>query len=283
MCKQQFVSATAPARVKLPRLYTPCDTYPFFVVDCHPCSRGVRALLARATPHEHQTHTTMYADEYGYEPEEPQEAIYNWIKEEVRVPPKPKRYRSKHNPKAGVTGSTLRVNKKAAGTFGRPSQRSQPTNYLKAGSKMGKGTTTMRKRTSCARVCVCVCVCCVAFESVGRCCGRAMLPAQLAHHPVVRAAKQFRRTAAAPRKSAVPRRDERPVYGLKTSKNFVVSNAVENILAGPFRGVCWLDALRSHLSVPPSPLTQLPRWWTTAVWTTPRSRTTARCPPTCTR
>lgn len=129
-------------------------------------------------------------DYYGYAPAEPEEAIYNWIKEEVKVPPKPRRYRSKHDAKAEVTGSTLRVKKAAAGTFGRPSQKSNPRQYLKAGSKMGKGTSTLGK------------------------------------------SKRFTRTDGA-RKAAVPRRDERPVYGLKTSKNFVVSNAVENILAAP--------------------------------------------------
>mmetsp|Transcript_82784 Transcript_82784/g.200643 ORF Transcript_82784/g.200643 Transcript_82784/m.200643 type:complete len:265 (+) Transcript_82784:180-974(+) len=44
--------------------------------------------------------------------------------------------------------------------------------------------------------------------------------------------KKFRRAAPA-RKAPVPSRDDRPLYGLKTSKNFVVSNAVENILAAP--------------------------------------------------
>ena len=47
----------------------------------------------------------------------------------------------------------------------------------------------------------------------------------------VSTAGRFNRTGGR-RKAAVPRRDDRPVYGLKTSKNFVVSNAVENILAG---------------------------------------------------
>lgn len=132
----------------------------------------------------------MYGgDDYYYE-EEQGEAIYNWIKEEQPVPAKPRRYRSKHNPKAPVSGSTLRVQKSAAGTFGRPTKGSNPRNFLKAGSKVGKGTST-----------------------IGR-------------------PKRFTRTTGA-RKAAVPRRDERPVYGLKTSKNFVVSNAVENILAAP--------------------------------------------------
>ena len=36
----------------------------------------------------------------------------------------------------------------------------------------------------------------------------------------------------ATRKPSVTRRAEAPVYGLTTSKNFVTSNAIENILAG---------------------------------------------------
>lgn len=130
-------------------------------------------------------------DYYYDEPQEPEEAIYNWIKEEVRVPPKPKRYRSKHSGKTTVSGSTLRVKKASAATFGRPSERSRPDDYLKAGSKMGKGTASLGGRP-----------------------------------------RGFRSTKAR-RKEAVPSREERPVYGLKTSKNFVVSNAVENILAAP--------------------------------------------------
>jgi len=37
------------------------------------------------------------------------------------------------------------------------------------------------------------------------------------------------------RKASVPTRDERPIYGLKTSKNYVTANAVENILQAPKR------------------------------------------------
>jgi hypothetical protein len=46
---------------------------------------------------------------------------------------------------------------------------------------------------------------------------------------------KFERTAGGSRKPAVPRRGERPVHGLKSEKNFVVANAVENILAVPKR------------------------------------------------
>jgi hypothetical protein len=33
-------------------------------------------------------------------------------------------------------------------------------------------------------------------------------------------------------KPAVPKKDEKPIHGLVSDKNFIVANAVENILAG---------------------------------------------------
>lgn len=36
----------------------------------------------------------------------------------------------------------------------------------------------------------------------------------------------------AERKPAVPKKDEKPIHGLVSDKNFIVANAVENILAG---------------------------------------------------
>jgi len=48
--------------------------------------------------------------------------------------------------------------------------------------------------------------------------------------------KRFNRTVAVSRKPSVPKRSEKPVMGLKTSKNFVVSNAVENILTVASKG-----------------------------------------------
>jgi len=47
----------------------------------------------------------------------------------------------------------------------------------------------------------------------------------------------FARPAVLPTKAAVPKRDEKPVMGLKTDKNFVVSNAVETILTAPRQGL----------------------------------------------
>ena len=36
------------------------------------------------------------------------------------------------------------------------------------------------------------------------------------------------------KKQNVPKRDEKPIHGLVSDKNFIVANAVENILAGKF-------------------------------------------------
>lgn len=49
--------------------------------------------------------------------------------------------------------------------------------------------------------------------------------------------KPFARSANSEveRKAAIPRRDEKPIYGLKTSKNYITANAVENILQAPKR------------------------------------------------
>ena len=35
------------------------------------------------------------------------------------------------------------------------------------------------------------------------------------------------------RKAAIPAKDEKPIHGLVSDKNFIVANAVENILAAP--------------------------------------------------
>lgn len=43
--------------------------------------------------------------------------------------------------------------------------------------------------------------------------------------------KKFGRTEA--KKVSVPKKDEKPIMGLVSDKNFIVSNAVENILAAP--------------------------------------------------
>ena len=39
------------------------------------------------------------------------------------------------------------------------------------------------------------------------------------------------------RKAAVPKKDEKPILGLVSDKNYIVANAVENILAGTFYSI----------------------------------------------
>ena len=43
---------------------------------------------------------------------------------------------------------------------------------------------------------------------------------------------EFLNTKISEKKAAVPKRDEKPIHGLVSDKNFIVANAVENILAG---------------------------------------------------
>ena len=49
--------------------------------------------------------------------------------------------------------------------------------------------------------------------------------------------KRFERTAVTDRKPGVPKKDEKPIMGLKSDKNFVVANVVENTLAVPKKKV----------------------------------------------
>jgi hypothetical protein len=46
-------------------------------------------------------------------------------------------------------------------------------------------------------------------------------------------ARQFRYPDSDQRKPPVPKVDEKPVMGLKTNKNFITENAVQNIMAVP--------------------------------------------------
>lgn len=53
-------------------------------------------------------------------------------------------------------------------------------------------------------------------------------------NPILIDKKQVNKTMReGPRKAAVPKKDEKPIHGLVSDKNFIVANAVENILAAP--------------------------------------------------
>lgn len=123
------------------------------------------------------------------------ESIYNLVPVEYKSPPKPKMYRSKHDPKTPVTGSTFGISgttqqlgagcikKKDTATFGKPPQPQLPSDYLRKLEKLPNRIG--------------------AFKYDGD------------------------------RKPSVPARTDRPVMGLKSTKNFITANAVEAILQVP--------------------------------------------------
>jgi len=131
------------------------------------------------------------------------ESIYNLVPEQFVEPPKPPMYRSKHDPAAPVTGSTF-------GTHGN-------TQLHGAGMVKKRETATFGH------------------------------PGKLGPNPkefLKRGEKAVKIPARNPdlqkfnypedqRKVYVPKRDEKPVMGLKTSKNFITANAVEAILQVP--------------------------------------------------
>lgn len=145
------------------------------------------------------------------------ESIYRWVQPEVVPPPKPPRYISKHDSRLPPTGSTFGiagttvvqgsnlgdmrgapnpVPKKNAATLGRTFHKPDPRTYLK--KKTGTAGTKQVDRSR-----------------------------------VTRTADDI--AAASKKKPRVPPSGERPIMGLQTTKNFIVANAVENILAVPKR------------------------------------------------
>ena len=60
-------------------------------------------------------------------------------------------------------------------------------------------------------------------------------------------------------KPAVPKRDEKPIHGLVSDKNFIVANAVENILAGKFFFLVGHFS-QTGLTAPPAPFLGLISW-----------------------
>lgn len=148
------------------------------------------------------------------------ESIYNIIPPKFVEQEKPPMYRSKHSGKMPPTASTFHtkstthpavsnlqgelpdkpVADKHSRTFGRVagSYKNAPDTYIVRGSKAGQVKTLAEAKKDDPSV---------------------LRPSKLKE-------KQ---------KASVPKRDEAPVMNLVTSKNFIVANAVETILAAPKR------------------------------------------------
>jgi len=148
----------------------------------------------------------MAYDPYYYE--EPDESIYNLIPQPMPEIQRPPMYRSSHNPKLPPSYSTF-------GTKGTSKLQANCTGQETDLDRGGKHKTTQ------------------ATGTIGKQCSRAdpqrFLKKKEGAPPLPPAGK-FERQTATQKRAAVPRRLDKPVMGLRTEKNFVVANAVENIL-----------------------------------------------------
>eukprot|EP01062_Namystynia_karyoxenos_P049155 TRINITY_DN3757_c1_g2_i1.p1 TRINITY_DN3757_c1_g2~~TRINITY_DN3757_c1_g2_i1.p1 ORF type:complete len:282 (+),score=136.34 TRINITY_DN3757_c1_g2_i1:485-1330(+) len=147
---------------------------------------------------------------YGHYMEEPEESIYNLIPQPLPPVERPPMYRSTHNHKLPPSYSTF-------GTKGTSKLQANTTggdallDCSGSKHKMCKPHATMGRRSGG----------CDPKRFLKRGEGVPQLPE----------ARRFERPDAAAKRPAVPRRTEKPVMGLMTEKNFVVANAVDNILA----------------------------------------------------
>jgi len=149
----------------------------------------------------------------------PQESIYNLIPQPQVQVQKDKRYKSKYDPKAKPAGSTFCTN----GTTSLPGS---GLGDINAGGGAGNGQHTSKARNG----------------TFGSALGRAkpnpssfIRKGEIKGRGVDPKSKPapFLRRDAVPKKHAVPTRDDCPVMGLQSTKNYVTANAVEAILAVP--------------------------------------------------
>ncbi|RLN83423.1 hypothetical protein BBJ28_00012908 [Nothophytophthora sp. Chile5] len=139
------------------------------------------------------------------------ECIYNLIPRPEVQPVKPERYRSKFDPHVQPTGSTFGVRGKTkleGANLGAPERLAKPS------SARGFGRVLTKPDPK-------------SFIRKGERSATAVVSAKRTREP----SSKF--TYAGQAKPAVVRKDEKPIMGLKSAKNFVTANAVESILAVP--------------------------------------------------
>lgn len=146
---------------------------------------------------------------------ENEESIYNLIPPEEYKAPKGKLYKSKYNPKAAPTGSTF-----CLGTTSRPGVSNLNGEVVPEGSNHQNkaGTALWGKKLGEAKPTP------QSFIKKGQ--GTMMV-----------SGSKMGSTKGAHKKEKirppVPKKDEKPIMGLTSDKNYIVANAVENILAAP--------------------------------------------------
>lgn len=177
-----------------------------------------------------------------------EESIYNLIPKEAYVPPKAARHVSKHNPKCAPTASTFglkttskpgasnmsgdveaptghHTHKAGSGHFGLPKGAAKPD----PSTFRLKNTGTMKLPDSKCLIHLC------NYNSNGLIIKLRAIVLFVTFILLINLDSNY---AGVPgrnpaRKVPVPKRDEKPIMGLVSDKNFIVSNAVENILAAP--------------------------------------------------
>ncbi|GMH84191.1 hypothetical protein TrVE_jg7131 [Triparma verrucosa] len=132
------------------------------------------------------------------------ESIYNLVPEPYVEPYKPPMYRSKYDPKAPLTSSTFGLRGTTA--------------------TVGGGVNEIRKNHTLSST----------FGPTSQSITSAsnFLKAGSKTRQAPKEASAFAR-ASGKTKPLVPRREDKPVMGLRTSKNFITANAVEAILSVP--------------------------------------------------
>jgi hypothetical protein len=146
-----------------------------------------------------------------------EESIYNIIPPKVVVPPKPPMYRSSHKgnlrPTAstlGQTGTTLPKITNLSGADEEISEKQGHRSWGKApGVSVPDPQSYLQKKTRSSSV--------------------PSLPQVRRNHPELLQPSKLKTK----NKPSIPKPDDKPIMNLVTSKNFVVANAVEVILAGP--------------------------------------------------
>lgn len=161
-----------------------------------------------------------------------EECIFNLIPRPVAPEKKAPRYQSKHDPMVQPTGSTFGIHGKtkllganlgdakrverpaSAKGFGKLAPKPDPKGFTKKGERCSTDVDAKKLRA--------FVLCCRIFAD--------LLNADLANFSALVAAKFSYSGQTRP---AVVTRDDKPIMGLKSAKNFVTANAVEAILAVP--------------------------------------------------
>jgi hypothetical protein len=145
---------------------------------------------------------------------ENEESIYNLIPPQEYKAPKGKLYKSKYNPKAIPTGSTF-----CLGTTSRPGVSNLNGEVIPQGSNhlntAGTALWGRKKGDSKADP--------HRFTKKGE--------GTLKVFGTKTAVGEHKKRDS--KKAAVPKKDDKPIMGLTSDKNYIVANAVENILAAP--------------------------------------------------